>query len=256
MDKISFKPGTMLNPVPVVMVSCGTKPEERNIITVAWTGIVNSEPPMTYVSVRKSRHSHKLIADSGEFVINLCSEDLALATDFCGVKSGREVDKFRTQKLTAVNGEMVSCPMIGEAPVNLECKVTQVISLPSHDMFLAEIVKVHVRRELVSTSGKILLEEAGLICYNHGEYFGIKRKPLGRFGYSVMKNKTKKRLNKEASQSRRTGKEGKPSREKSSGRKQEPRTKNAERSPGSQKATPNKERKASMDRGHKTYKKK
>ncbi|MBN7772105.1 flavin reductase family protein [Clostridium aminobutyricum] len=197
MEKVTFKPGTMLNPVPVVMVSCGSQPDEHNIITIAWTGIVNSEPPMTYISVRKSRHSHELIKNSKEFVINLCTEDLAFATDYCGVKSGRDVNKFKEQKLTAIPAEAVSCPMIGEAPVHLECKVTQIIELPSHDMFLAEIVKVHADKKLLDEKGKILLEEARLICYNHGEYFGIKRKPLGKFGYSIMKPKTKKRINKE-----------------------------------------------------------
>lgn len=202
MEKMSFKPGTMLNPVPVVMVSCGEEPSEHNIITIAWTGIINSEPPMTYVSVRKSRHSHKIIEKSGEFVINLCNEELAFATDYCGVKSGRDVNKFKEQKLTPVDAEIVNCPMIGEAPANLECKVTQVISLPTHDMFMAEIVKVHVDKSIIDSKGKILLEDANLICYNHGEYFGIKRKPIGKFGYSIMKPKTKKRINKEKMEER------------------------------------------------------
>ncbi|WP_312653566.1 flavin reductase family protein [Aminipila sp.] len=197
MEKVSFKPGTMLNPVPVVMVSCGGEPSEYNIITIAWTGIINSEPPMTYVSVRKSRHSHKIIKDNGEFVINLCNEQLAFTTDYCGVKSGKDVNKFKEQKLTPVVAEVVNCPMIGEAPVNLECKVTQVISLPSHDMFIAEIVKVHADKSIINEKGKILLEEANLICYNHGEYFGLKRKPIGKFGYSIMKQKTKRRINRE-----------------------------------------------------------
>lgn len=200
MEKVTFKPGTMLNPVPVVMVSCGSEPSEHNIITIAWTGIINSEPPMTYISVRKSRHSHELIKNSKEFVINLCTEELAFATDYCGVKSGKDVDKFKEQKLTAVSAQIVGCPMIGEAPVNLECKVTQIIELPSHDMFLAEIVTVHANKKLIDEKGKILLEEAQLICYNHGEYFGIKRKPIGKFGYSIMKPKTKKRINKEKRQ--------------------------------------------------------
>lgn len=197
MEKVSFKPGTMLNPVPVVMVSCGGEPSEYNIITIAWTGIINSEPPMTYVSVRKSRHSHKIIKDNGEFVINLCNEQLAFTTDYCGVKSGKDVNKFKEQKLTPVVAEVVNCPMIGEAPVNLECKVTQVISLPSHDMFIAEIVKVHADKSIINEKGKILLEDANLICYNHGEYFGLKRKPIGKFGYSIMKQKTKRRINRE-----------------------------------------------------------
>lgn len=204
MEKMSFKPGTMLNPVPVVMVSCGNEPSKYNVITIAWTGIINSEPPMTYVSVRKSRHSHKLIEEGGDFVINLCNEDLAFATDYCGVKSGRDVDKFKEQNLTPVKGEYVSSPMIGEAPVNLECKVTQVVSLPTHDMFMAEIVNVHVNKDIIDEKGKILLEDAKLICYNHGEYFGIKRKPIGKFGYSIMKPKTKKRINREKMQERKS----------------------------------------------------
>ncbi|QAT43149.1 flavin reductase family protein [Aminipila luticellarii] len=202
MDKVSFKPGTMLNPVPVVMVSCGNEPSQYNIITIAWTGIINSEPPMTYISVRKSRHSHKIIEKNREFVINLCNEELTFSTDYCGVKSGRDVDKFKEQHLTPVKGEMVGCPMIGESPVNLECRVTQIIELPTHDMFMAEIVKVHADKSIMDEKGKILLENAALICYNHGEYFGIKRKPIGKFGYSVMKPKTKKRINRESLEQR------------------------------------------------------
>lgn len=192
-EKRSFKPGTMLNPVPVVMVSCGNE-EEKNIITVAWTGIVNSNPPMTYVSVRKERHSHGLIKKTGEFVINLCTEELTFATDYCGVKSGRDVDKFKEQRLTAAPGEKVSCPVIRQCPINLECKVKEVHEYGSHDMFVAEIVNVQVDEELIDVAGRICLEQAGLICYSHGEYFGIKRNPLGKFGYSVMKPKTRKRL--------------------------------------------------------------
>ncbi len=197
MEKEMFKGGTMLNPLPVVMVSCGNKEENYNIITIAWTGIVNSEPPMTYVSVRKSRHSHKIIKDTNEFVINLTTEALAYATDFCGVKSGRTVNKFQEMNLKAVKGEKVDAPLIDEAPVNLECKVKQIIEMPSHDMFLAEIVNVHVAKNLIDENHRIMLEKAGLVCYNHGEYFGIKRKSIGKFGYSVMKPKTRKRINRE-----------------------------------------------------------
>lgn len=192
-EKRSFKPGTMLNPVPVVMVSCGNE-EEKNIITVAWTGIVNSDPPMTYVSVRKERHSHSLIKETGEFVINLCTEELAFATDYCGVKSGGKVDKFKEQQLTAAPAEKVNCPVIRQCPVNLECRVKEIHEYGSHDMFVAEIVNVQVDEELIDASGRICLERAGLICYSHGEYFGIKKHPLGKFGYSVMKPKTRKRI--------------------------------------------------------------
>ena len=193
MSKLNFKPGTMLNPVPAVMVSCGTE-EEHNIITVAWTGIVNSEPPMTYVSVRKQRHSHDMIAETGEFVINMTTEKLAFATDYCGVRSGRDVDKFKEQNLTPVKGEKVNCPVIKESPVNLECKVVEVHEYGSHDMFVAEIVNVQVDEDLMDEKGRIRLDQAGLLAYNHGEYFGLKKTPIGKFGYSVMKPKTKKRI--------------------------------------------------------------
>jgi flavin reductase (DIM6/NTAB) family NADH-FMN oxidoreductase RutF len=193
MSKLNFKPGTMLNPVPAVMVSCGTE-EEHNIITVAWTGIVNSEPPMTYVSVRKQRHSHDMIAKTGEFVINMTTEKLAFATDYCGVRSGRDVDKFKEQNLTPVKGEKVNCPVIKESPVNLECKVVEVHEYGSHDMFVAEIVNVQVDEELMDERGRIRLDQAGPLAYNHGEYFGLKKTPIGKFGYSVMKPKTKKRI--------------------------------------------------------------
>lgn len=193
MSKQSFKPGAMLNPVPVVMVSCGSG-EEANIITIAWTGIINSDPPMTYVSVRRERHSHHMIEESGQFVINLCTQKLALAADFCGVRSGREIDKFQNQSLTPGKGERVSCPTIEEAPVSLECVVKEQHRYGTHDMFVAEIVNVQVDEQLVDEKGRICLDQADLVCYSHGEYFGLDKEPLGRFGYSVMKPKTKKRL--------------------------------------------------------------
>ena len=201
MAKRSLKPGTLLCPVPAVMVTCGSG-EEKNIITIAWTGIVNSDPPMTYVSVRKSRHSHHLIEESGEFVINATTEDLAFATDYCGVKSGRDVDKFKEMNLTPIPAEKVSCPMIEESPVNLECKVVEVHNYPTHDMFVGEIVAMHVDEAIFDENGKMPVESIGLLSYAHGHYMGVKRKPIGRFGYSVMKAKTKKRLNREAHQER------------------------------------------------------
>lgn len=194
-EKTSFKPGTMVNPVPVAMVSCGTM-ETKNIITIAWTGIVNSEPPLAYISVRKSRLSHGLIAASGEFGINLCTEPLAFAADWCGVKSGRDVDKFAAQNLTAVPATLVSCPLIAEAPVNIECRVREVHEYPSHDMFVAEVLQVHADSALMDEDGRLRLDRAGLICYNHGEYFALQPEALGKFGFSVMKPKTKKRLEK------------------------------------------------------------
>ncbi|MBC6679471.1 flavin reductase family protein [Zhenpiania hominis] len=193
MKKRSFKPGTMLNPVPVVMVSCGDV-NHGNIITVAWTGIVNSDPPMTYVSIRKERYSHEIIKNAGDFVINLTTEELTFATDYCGVKSGRDTDKFKEQKLTPLPAEKVKAPLIAQSPVNLECKVKEIHEYGSHDMFIAEIVNVQAAEEWIDETGRIRLDKAGLICYNHGEYFGLRRQPLGRFGFSVMKPKTKKRL--------------------------------------------------------------
>ncbi|WP_206459001.1 flavin reductase family protein [Anaerovorax sp. IOR16] len=202
MGKVLFKPGTMLNPVPVVLVSCGAVPEKWNLITVAWTGIINSEPPMAYISVRKSRHSHAIISEEGEFVINLTTEKLVKQTDYCGVKSGRDVDKFKEMALTPIKGEIVKCPLVEESPVNLECKVKEILSFPSHDMFLAEIVAVHAEDSLINEKGRFQLEKAGLICYSHGEYFGIGKKPLGSFGYSIMKKKTQKRRNLEKAASK------------------------------------------------------
>ena len=195
--KKTMKPATLLMPLPAVMVSCGSL-EKPNIITIAWTGIVNSTPPMTYISVRKSRYSHDLIAESGEFVINLTTEALTFATDYCGVKSGREVDKFTEMKLTPLAAGEVSCPMIAESPINLECKVREVHEYPSHDMFVAEIVAVHVDEELIDEKGRFEMEKAGLMAYVHGQYFGIKKQPLGRFGYAVMKPKTKKKISRAA----------------------------------------------------------
>ncbi len=183
----------MLNPVPAVMVSCGDG-TQNNIITIAWTGIINSDPPMTYISVRKERFSHDIIKRTGEFVINLTTDKLAFATDYCGVKSGRDVDKFREQGLTPEKSCVVGCPSIAESPVNLECRVTEIKQLPSHDMFIAEIVSVSVDEDIIDEKDRICLEEAGLIAYSHGHYYRLRRQETGRFGYSVMKPKTRKRL--------------------------------------------------------------
>lgn len=185
--------GAVMAPVPAVMVSCGREGETPNIITIAWTGIVNSNPPMTYISVRKERFSHDIIADTKEFVINLTTEELAFATDWCGVKSGRDFDKFREQKLTPVTSEKVSCPSIGESSLSIECRVTEVKELGSHDMFLAEIVSMTAQEELMDENGELHLEKAGLMAYSHGHYFPVSSREIGRFGYSVMKPKTRKK---------------------------------------------------------------
>ena len=203
MGKIVFKPGTMLNPVPAVMVSCGDG-QVKNIITIAWTGIINSDPPITYVSVRKSRYSHDIIERTGEFVINLTTEKLAFAADYCGVRSGRDVDKFEQQKLTAIESRIVSCPSIEESPVNIECRVMEKKEYPTHDMFIAEIVSVSVDESLMDENGRLCLDEAGLVAYNHGHYFALAKRALGRFGFSVMKPKTRKRIE---AKNRRDGKD-------------------------------------------------
>ncbi|MCQ2545696.1 MAG: flavin reductase family protein [Clostridia bacterium] len=199
MSKTRLNPGTLMAPVPAVMVSCGghgrkgEAGEKPNIITIAWTGIINSDPPMTYISVRKERYSHEIISKTGEFVINLTTEGLAFATDWCGVKSGRDFDKFKEQNLTPADSEVVSCPQIAESPISLECRVTDVVELGSHDMFMAEIVSVSADEKLIDEKGAIHLERAGLVAYNHGHYYSIKKQEIGRFGYSVMKPKTRKR---------------------------------------------------------------
>lgn len=183
MSKRELKPSTMLNPVPVVMVSSGDM-EHSNIFTAAWTGTVCSEPPMVYVSIRKSRYSHELISKSGTFVINLVSQNTVKACDYCGVKSGRDVDKFRELKLTKAEGKMTGVPMIQECPVNLECKVTQVLELGSHDMFLATVEAVYVDGKLMDDKGAVDLVKADLVAYSHGEYFDL-GKYEGFFGYSI-----------------------------------------------------------------------
>ena len=202
MSKITLPPGTMLNPVPVVMVSCGTI-TNPNIITIAWTGTVCSDPAMTYISVRRQRYSYDLIREAGEFTINLVNRDLTFAADWCGVKSGRDVDKFKEQNLTAIPGEKVSCPSIAESPMSLECRVTEVIPLGSHDMFLAEIVCVTADESLMDASGALRLDQAGLTAYNHGHYYALQKQELGRFGYSVMKPRTRKRYEAEQRAKRR-----------------------------------------------------
>ena len=192
MSKVELKPGEMLSPIPAVMVSCGDM-ENSNIITIAWTGIINSKPPMTYVSVRPERYSHDIIEKNKEFVINLVNEDLVFAMDHCGSTSGKNEDKFKEMHLTKAPASKVSCPMIEESPVNIECKVTEVKHLGSHDMYMAEIVAVHASEDLMKESGRLALNEAGLVAYIHGEYFGVKTRRLGTYGYSVMKKKTAKK---------------------------------------------------------------
>ena len=190
MAKKSLKPGTMLYPLPAVMVSCGDM-EHSNIITIAWTGIVNSEPPRTYISVRRERYSHDIIQNSGEFVINLTTRGLAFAADHCGCRTGAKEDKFQVCGLHKLASEQLSCPMIQESPINLECRVFDVVPLGSHDMFLADIVAVHADEELFDENGRICIEKAGLVTYTHSNYLQAGPKSFGTFGFSVRKKKPK-----------------------------------------------------------------
>ncbi len=189
MGKIKWKGSTLLAPVPPVLVSCGTI-AAPNVLTIAWTGIINSEPPKTYISVRKERFSHEIIKNSGEFVINLPTTKLVKAVDYCGVKSGRKENKFETARLTPLEIDDVECPIIEESPVSLVCKVTEIIELGTHDMFLADITAVYVTDELINDAGKLKLAKAGLCSYAHGEYFAQGKK-IGDFGFSVKKKKKK-----------------------------------------------------------------
>lgn len=192
MERININPGTLLYPVPVVLVSCADNNGNTNIITVAWTGVVCSNPPMLYISVRPERHSYEMIKTTGDFVINLPNERLTKAVDFCGVKSGRDVNKFEHLGLTPEKSSKTISPYIKEAPLCLECKVKDILPLGSHHMFIANIVGVTAVKELVDKSGKLNLSKAGLICYNHGEYWSLD-KSLGFFGYSIRKKKIIKR---------------------------------------------------------------
>ena len=191
MAKQLWKPGNMIYPLPAVMVSVTDGEGHDNIITVAWTGTVCTNPAMAYISVRPSRYSYDMIRKTGEFVINLTTEKLAFATDFCGVRSGRDVDKFRKLNLTKEKAQFVSAPMIGEAPVSIECRVREVKELGSHDMFLADVLAVHADEAYIDKNNRFRLNDAGLLVYSHGEYLAGGRK-VGSFGYSVKKKQQKK----------------------------------------------------------------
>lgn len=183
-----WRAGNMLYPLPAVMVSCALPGEKPNIITVAWTGTVCSSPAMVSISVRPERYSYHMIKESGEFVINLTTQNLVRAADYCGVRSGREVDKFEQMQLTALKAAQVEAPLIGESPVNLECRVEQVIELGSHHMFLARVLAVDVDDRYLDEKGKFDLNKSGLAVYSHGEYFALGKR-LGTFGYSVKRRK-------------------------------------------------------------------
>lgn len=188
LERRYFKPGNMLYPVPAILVSCAREGEIPNLMTVAWAGTVCSAPPMLSISVRPERYSYGILMDTKEFVVNLVTKELLYATDYCGVKSGRDVDKFKEMKLTPSQSKVVKAPGVAESPVSLECRITDRKPLGSHDLFLAEIVGVSVREEWMDESGKFHLNSSGLVAYSHGEYYELGNK-LGSFGYSVKKEK-------------------------------------------------------------------
>ena len=206
MSKITFqKPGNFIYPVPAVMVSLRDKAGKTNIITVAWTGTICSDPPMAYISVRKSRASYPMLVESGEFVINLPSEELVRALDYCGVRSLDQVDKWKEMNLHEGQASVVAAPTIEEAPVSIECKVTQVLPLGSHDMFLAEVVAVDVDERYIDEKGAFHMDQVGLVAYSHGDYMSLGEK-LGSFGYSVRKKPAKAMKNAKATKASKRGK--------------------------------------------------
>jgi flavin reductase (DIM6/NTAB) family NADH-FMN oxidoreductase RutF len=191
MGKVLLKPGTMIYPLPAVMVSCGKTEDEYNIITISWTGTICTDPPMCYISVRPERHSYEIIKRAGGFVINLTTGKLARATDWCGVKSGADYKKFSEMKLTPVKASIADSVMIAESPVNIECIVKEIKALGSHHMFISEVVAVHADEELIEKpGGAFRLDSAGVISYSHGKYYH-QGDLIGKFGYSVMKKKKK-----------------------------------------------------------------
>lgn len=194
--KQDWKPGNMLYPLPVVMVSCAREKERPNIITLAWVGTVCTNPPMVSISLRPGRYSYDMIRRTGEFVINLTTKELIWAADYCGVKSGRDVDKFQETGLTPVKAkELAYAPVIKESPVNIECRVSKIEELGSHHMFLGRVVNVSVEERYLDEKGRFCLNAAGLVCYSHGEYFALGQQ-CGSFGYSVRKKKDRKRSRK------------------------------------------------------------
>jgi flavin reductase (DIM6/NTAB) family NADH-FMN oxidoreductase RutF len=189
MSKVTWKPGTFLYPLPVVMVSCGDM-EKSNIITVAWTGILNTDPATVYISVRPTRYSYNLIKEKGEFVINLTTKDLVKATDWCGVKTGSKVDKFKEMKLHKEKSNFVGCPMIKESPVSVECKVKEIKELGSHHMFIADVLAINADEKYINEKGAFDISRCDLISYANGNYYALGKK-LGKFGFSVQKKKKK-----------------------------------------------------------------
>lgn len=193
MGKIKLDPGTLLAPVPPVIVTCGDD-SEKNLFTVGWTGIINTRPPMTYISVRPERYSYSIIRRTGEFVINLTSSDMALAADLCGMYTGRKRDKAKMAALTYEPSNIVACPSIVQSPMSLECRVEKIIPFASHHVFMAKILCANVKEELIDQNGRLRLDKADLCAYAHGEYFSL-GKSLGKFGFSAVKKKKHKKKN-------------------------------------------------------------
>lgn len=191
MAKVIWKPGTFIYPIPAVMVSCGTM-EKSNIITIAWTGIVNTNPAMVYISVRPTRYSYNLIKEQGEFVINLTNKDLVYATDWCGVKTGAKVDKFKEMNLTKEKGKFVKCPLIKESPVSVECRVKEIKEYGSHNMIIAEVLSIDADEKYIDETGAFDISKCDLIAYSNGKYYSLGKK-LGKFGFSVQKKKKTKK---------------------------------------------------------------
>jgi flavin reductase (DIM6/NTAB) family NADH-FMN oxidoreductase RutF len=193
MDKIDFKGSVILNPVPVVLITSKNKAGKTNVFTVGWTGTINTKPPMLYISIRPERLSYQYIKETMEFAVNLPGSNLVKKVDYCGVRSGKKNDKIAEMNFTLKDSKNISVPYIEECPVNIECKVTNIIPLGTHDMFIAEVVGSHVNEDLLDEKGKIHFENANMMSYCHGEYFPLAKNPIGSFGFSVMKKKTKKR---------------------------------------------------------------
>ena len=186
---VSWKPGTLIYPVPAVLISCGSTPEEYNLLTISWVGTICTNPPMCYISVRPERHSYDIIKKNMEFVINLTNEDMAFATDWCGVKSGKEYNKFEEMNLHPIQGQLVKAPIVKESPLCIECKVKEIVKLGSHDMFIAEVVNVQADSKYIHPETDTFnLAEAKLIAYSHGHYFKLGEE-IGKFGWSVQKKK-------------------------------------------------------------------
>jgi flavin reductase (DIM6/NTAB) family NADH-FMN oxidoreductase RutF len=186
-SKVVWKPGTMIYPLPAIMVSCGTNKEEQNILTISWLGTICTNPPMCYISVRPERHSYPIIKQTGEFVLNLTTEKMAFATDWCGVRSGKDYNKFEEMKLTPGKASILSTPIIKESPLNIECRVKEIIPLGSHDMFIADVVAVQADEQFIDPlTGQFNMQACKLIAYSHGHYYKLGEE-IGKFGWSVKK---------------------------------------------------------------------